>query len=158
MCRQSFEPTEEFVFFAAKKILQTQWSKVRWGRSTRLLLPVLRESILRLLWWEHTQVKAVMDGPVQKRDVVSRNIQRSVAVQTQQSKLTHPVNKALHHTCVNCSGLGLKAIAVCPAFICRRKFHIHQEMRWPLSLSWGLRHFSRRVHIFDDYAVVFHTC
>lgn len=105
MCRQSFEPTEEFVFFAAKKILQTQWSKVRWGRSTRLLLPVLRESILRLLWWEHTQVKAVMDGPVQKRDAVSRNIQRSVAVQTQQSKLTHPVNKALHHTCVNCSGL-----------------------------------------------------
>lgn len=62
-------------------------------------------AILRLLWWEHTQVKAVMDGPVQKRDAVSRNIQRSVAVQTQQSKLTHPVNKALHHTCVNCSGL-----------------------------------------------------
>lgn len=95
---------------------------MRWRRSTRLLLPVLRESILNLFWWEYP---ALMDGPVQKRDAVSRNIQRSLAVQTQQPKLTHPVNKALHRTCVNCSGLGLKAIAgiVCPAFICWRKFH-----------------------------------
>lgn len=52
-----------------------------------------------------------MDGPVQKRDAVSRNIQRSLAMQTQQSKLTHPVNKALHHTCVSFSGLGLRFLA-----------------------------------------------
>lgn len=105
-----------------------QWRKVRWGRSARLLLPVLRESILKLLWWEHP---ALMDGPVQKRDAVSRNIQRSLAMQTQPSKLSHPVSKALHCTCVNYSGLGLKAIAfgkaiagiVCPAFIFWRKFH-----------------------------------
>lgn len=119
VCRQSFEPTE-FVVFAALKTLQTQWKKVRWGRSTRLLLPVLRESILKLLWLKH---QALMHGPVQKRDAVSRNIQRSLAMQTWQSKLAHAVNKALHCTCVNCSGLGLKAIAVCPAFICWRKCH-----------------------------------
>lgn len=93
---------------------------MRWGRSTRLLLPVLRESILKLLWLKH---QALMHGPVQKRDAVSRNIQRSLAMQTWQSKLAHAVNKALHCTCVNCSGLGLKAIAVCPAFICWRKCH-----------------------------------
>lgn len=48
VCQQRFEPAEEFLFFAAQKSLQTQWRKVRWGRSTRLLLPVLRESILKL--------------------------------------------------------------------------------------------------------------
>ena len=67
-----------------------------------------------------------LDGLVQKRDEVSRNIKRSVAVQTQQSKLTLPVNKALHCTCVNCSSFGTEGHCCLPCL------HLLEE----ISLVW----------------------